>query len=173
MKTKDNNVQNWNLILKVYTNTNSHWLFGFRSAIGSSVFAQKRMSQKLRSRPSFTKFLLQTTLNETAKFRRCPVRQTGRIPETYSTHEGGPIGSLTWLKKRKMTQIKLQQSKPQAPNISSITIVIPSVGIGVKSFRTHISTSTHIRITSIQRTAHDFTNTKIGYFHLHAVVINQ
>lgn len=69
-----------------------------------------------------------------------------------------------------MTQVEFQQSKPQAPDITGITVIITAIGVGVKAFRTHVGTSAHIGVAGIQRTAHDFADTKVCNLHFHLVV---
>ncbi|GAB4850498.1 hypothetical protein Ancab_029804 [Ancistrocladus abbreviatus] len=139
----------------------------------SLLFTNKRMSQQFSNRPSFTRLLLQATIHKAPKVTRSIHRQTWRVAKANRAHKCRPIGPLTRQQERKMTQIQLHQRKPQAPYIPSIPVIIPSICIRVEPLRTHVSTSTNVRITWVKRPSHDPTNPKIGDLNIHRTIHQQ
>lgn len=72
-----------------------------------------------------------------------------------------------------MTQIQLQQGQAQAPYIAGVSIVVPAVGVGVETFGAHVCARADVRVTGVQRAAHDLADSEIRDLHLHLVVHQQ
>ena len=72
-----------------------------------------------------------------------------------------------------MTQVKLQQGQPQAPYVSGIPVVVPAVRVRVEPLGAHVGARAHVRVTRVQRSAHDLAYSEVSYLHFHLVVDQQ
>ncbi|PON67817.1 hypothetical protein PanWU01x14_099850, partial [Parasponia andersonii] len=85
------------------------------------IITEEWVSQQLSGRPSLAGLLLQATLSKASKLIGHAFRQSQRLTEVDDPHEDGPIGSPTCRNQRKVTHVRLHESKAHALNISSVT----------------------------------------------------
>lgn len=119
-----------------------------RNLIGGHVVRNKRVAQQLSSRQSLGRIPLQTTGDEVPQLLGRRGRCFRWMRHANCAHETSPI---TWLchRKRKPTQIELQNADPKAPDISGVAIVLAVIDISIDSLRTHVGNSSNRRVTRI------------------------
>lgn len=90
------------------------------------ILQDEWMFQQLARSPPLRWIPLKTTSNEIPKLSARGRRRLRWLRHTDSTHKASPI-SLPSNRKRKLSQVKFKNADSEAPDISSITIILAVV----------------------------------------------
>ena len=112
--------------------------------------SDERMLQKLHRRQPPRWLLLQTKGDKASKFHRSRRRRNWRLRITDGAHQTSPISLPAHvLPERKLPQIKLQNTQPEAPYIPGVPIVNTFIKVRVYPLRAHVSNGADGRVTRI------------------------